>query len=141
MIRPLSGRIYDRYGAPALLIPGSLFIATGLLLLSFASTTAGLFPAALCYGFGFGSMQPALQTWMIQSVEPRQRGLANGMFLNSLDLGVAIGSMLLGAVAMFTSYAVMYRYSILAPLLLLAVYLLVLMMTRQNSKRKAAIQG
>ncbi|MEK4516557.1 MFS transporter [Paenibacillus sp. FSL H8-0122] len=140
VIRPLSGRIYDRYGAAALLIPGSLFIVAGLLLLSFASTTAGLFPAALCYGFGFGSMQPALQTWMIQSVEPRQRGLANGMFLNSLDLGVAIGSMLLGAVAMFTSYAVMYRYSILAPLLLLAVYLLVLV-TRQNSKRKAALQG
>lgn len=71
---------------------------------------------------------------------PRQRGLANGMFLNSLDLGVAIGSMLLGAVAMFTSYAVMYRYSILAPLLLLAVYLLALV-ARQNSKRKAALQG
>lgn len=140
VIRPLSGRIYDRFGAAALLIPGSLFIIAGLLLLSFASTTAGLFPAALCYGFGFGSMQPALQTWMIQFVEPRQRGLANGMFLNSLDLGVAIGSMLLGAVAMFTSYAVMYRYSVLAPVLLLAVYLIVLV-TRQNSKRKAALQG
>lgn len=123
IIRPLSGKIYDRYGPAALLIPGSLFIIAGLLLLSFAATTAALFPAALCYGIGFGSMQPALQTWMIQSVEPRQRGLANGMFFNSLDLGVAAGSMLLGAVALFTSYAVMYRYSILALVLLLLVYL------------------
>lgn len=140
IIRPLSGKIYDRFGPAALLIPGSLFIMGGLLLLSFASTTAALFPAALCYGIGFGSMQPALQTWMIQSVEPRQRGLANGMFFNSLDLGVAIGSMLLGAVALFTSYAVMYRYSILAPALLLAVYLPVYA-SRRNPKRKAAIQG
>jgi MFS family permease len=140
IIRPLSGKIYDRFGPAALLIPGSLFIAGGLLLLSFASTTAALFPAALCYGFGFGSMQPALQTWMIQSVEPRQRGLANGMFFNSLDLGVAIGSMLLGAIALFASYAVMYRYSIVAPLLLLAVYLPVYA-SQRSRRRRAALQG
>jgi predicted MFS family arabinose efflux permease len=85
-------------------------------------------------------MQPALQTWMIQSVEPRQRGLANGMFFNSLDLGVAVGSMILGAVALFTSYAVMYRYSILAPALLLAVYLPVYASLRSR-KRKASMQG
>jgi len=123
IVRPLSGRIYDRFGPAALLIPGSLFVMGGLLLLSFASSTAALFPAALCYGIGFGSMQPSLQTWMIQSVEPRQRGMANGMFLNSLDLGVAAGSMLLGMIALYTSYAVMYRFSILAPGLLLVLYL------------------
>uniref|UniRef100_UPI00406C1F26 MFS transporter n=1 Tax=Paenibacillus sp. FSL L8-0436 TaxID=2954686 RepID=UPI00406C1F26 len=123
IIRPLSGKIYDRFGPAALLIPGSLFIIGGLLLLSFASSTAALFPAALCYGIGFGSMQPALQTWMIQSVDTRQRGMANGMFFNSLDLGVAIGTMLLGSVALYNSYAVMYRYSALAPALLLMVYI------------------
>lgn len=137
IVRPLSGRIYDRFGPAALLIPGSLFIAAGLLLLSYASSTAALFPAALCYGIGFGSMQPALQTWMIQSVGPRQRGLANGMFFNSLDLGVAVGSMLLGVIALYTSYAVMYRYSILAPVLLLAVYLIVIISGRNNKSAAA----
>lgn len=138
IIRPLSGKIYDRFGPAALLIPGSLFIAGGLLLLSFASTTAALFPAALCYGFGFGSMQPALQTWMIQSVEPRQRGLANGMFFNSLDLGVAIGTLLLGAIALYTSYAVMYRYSIIAPVLLLVIYLFVYASQRSRKRHSHA---
>ncbi|WNS45699.1 MFS transporter [Paenibacillus sp. MMS20-IR301] len=140
IIRPLSGKIYDRFGPAALLIPGSLFIMAGLLLLSFAASTAALFPAALCYGIGFGSMQPALQTWMIQSVRPRQRGLANGMFFNSLDLGVAVGSMLLGTIALFTSYAVMYRYSALALVLLLSVYLPVYL-TQRNHKRKDLTQG
>ncbi|GGF84843.1 MFS transporter [Paenibacillus albidus] len=134
-VRPLSGKIYDRYGPAALLIPGSVFIIGGLILLSFASTTAALFPAALCYGIGFGSMQPSLQTWMIQSVEPRQRGMANGMFLNSLDLGVAAGSMLLGSVALFTSYAVMYRFSTLAPALLLLIYITILFLKRRRSHR------
>ncbi|MBW4083397.1 MFS transporter [Paenibacillus sp. S150] len=138
VVRPLSGKIYDRFGPPALLIPGSLFIVAGLLLLSFAASTAALFPAALCYGIGFGSMQPALQTWMIQSVEPRQRGMANGMFFNSLDLGVAAGSMILGSIALYTSYAVMYRYSALAPVLLLLIYTAVLLVKRCNSRKPAA---
>ncbi|CQR55403.1 MFS transporter [Paenibacillus riograndensis] len=137
VVRPLSGKIYDRFGPPALLIPGSLFIVAGLLQLSFASSTAALFPAALCYGIGFGSMQPALQTWMIQSVEPRQRGTANGMFFNSLDLGVAIGTMILGSIALYTSFGVMYRYSALAPVLLLLIYTTLLIAKRYNRQKPA----
>ncbi|KWX74003.1 MFS transporter [Paenibacillus jilunlii] len=137
VVRPLSGKIYDRFGPPALLIPGSLFIVAGLLQLSFASSTAALFPAAIFYGIGFGSMQPALQTWMIQSVEPRQRGMANGMFFNSLDLGVAIGTMILGSIALYTSYGVMYRYSALAPVLLLLIYTTLLLAKRYNRQKSA----
>ncbi|MBY0011096.1 MFS transporter [Paenibacillus typhae] len=140
IIRPVSGKIYDRFGPAALLIPGSLFIIGGLLLLSFASSTAALFPAALCYGIGFGSMQPALQTWMIQSVDPRQRGTANGMFLNSLDFGVAVGTMILGSVALYNSYAVMYRYSALAPLLLLVIYSVVLITKRRRRSASSRVQ-
>ncbi|WP_042200751.1 MFS transporter [Paenibacillus camerounensis] len=140
VIRPLSGKIYDRFGPAALLIPGSLFIIGGLLLLSFASSTAALFPAAICYGIGFGSMQPALQTWMIQSVDPRQRGMANGMFFNSLDLGVAIGTMILGSVALYNSYAVMYRYSALAPLLLLLLYTGVFLVQRRRRSASGPLQ-
>ncbi|AIQ52387.1 MFS transporter [Paenibacillus sp. FSL R7-0331] len=140
IIRPLSGKIYDRFGPAALLIPGSLFIIGGLLLLSFASSTAALFPAAICYGIGFGSMQPALQTWMIQSVDPRQRGMANGMFFNSLDLGVAIGTMILGSVALYNSYAVMYRYSALAPLLLLLLYTGVFLVQRRRRSASGPLQ-
>lgn len=135
IVRPFSGKIYDRYGPAALLIPGSLFIIAGLVLLSFASSTAALFPAAICYGIGFGSMQPSLQTWMIQAVAPRQRGMANGMFLNSLDLGVATGSMLLGSIAMYTSYAVMYRFSALAPAILLIVYITILALQRRSRQK------
>ncbi|WP_054956418.1 MFS transporter [Paenibacillus dakarensis] len=122
VIRPVSGRLYDRYGHKALLIPGALFMCAGLLLLTFETTTFGLFMSALCYGLGFGSIQPSLQTWMIQEVPPRQRGMANGMFLNSLDLGVAIGAMLLGAIAQITSYTIMYRYSAIAVFLVVIIY-------------------
>lgn len=134
LIRPVSGRLYDRYGHKALLIPGALCMLAGLLLLTYATSTGGLLLSAFCYGLGFGSMQPTLQTWMIQEVDPRQRGMANGMFLNSLDFGVAIGAIILGAIARFSNYTIMYRYSSIAMILLIMVYIAAFI--RRSSTRK-----
>lgn len=124
LVRPFAGRIYDNKGPKALLIPGAIFIAAGLILLSYASSMSVLFIAAFLYGIGYGSMQSSLQTWMIQVVSPSQRGMANGMFLNSLDLGIATGALLLGAIAAITSYTDMYRYSVMFMILFLLIYLI-----------------
>ncbi len=113
LIRPFSGKLYDRFGPKALLVPGAILLIVGLLLLSMAHSTLGLLASALCYGLGWGALQPTMQTWMIQVVNPHQRGMANGMFLNSLDLGVALGAMILGTIASATSYTSMYRYSVI----------------------------
>lgn len=137
LVRPFSGRIYDRYGHKALLLPGSLFLIGGLVLLSFAHTDAWMYLSALCYGIGFGVMQPALQTWMIQVVSPKQRGMANGMFLNSLDLGVAIGALILGVIAKATDYAAMYRFSAIAIVIMIVIY--VLGASKQTSPQKSTI--
>ncbi|WP_339218419.1 MFS transporter [Paenibacillus sp. FSL W7-1332] len=124
LVRPFSGRIYDRYGHKALVIPAAILMVAGLLLLTFATSTGTLLLSALCYGLGFGAMQPSIQTWMIQEVHPLQRGMANGMFFNSLDFGVAIGSIALGSIAKSTSYAIMYRYSAIALVMLILIYII-----------------
>lgn len=141
LIRPLSGKIYDRYGHKALLIPAAVFILTGLMALTFASSTGGLLLAASFYGIGFGAMQPSLQTWMIQAVPPKQRGTANGTFLNSLDFGVAIGSMALGAIARFSNYTVMYRYSAGAMVLFILIYGIYLLKRLLPKKNGALTQS
>ena len=99
-------------------------MAIGLTILSFATSMPILFVAAFIYGIGYGSMQSSLQTWMIQIVAPTQRGMANGMFLNTLDLGIATGALLLGAVASMTSYTDMYRYSVIFMIVFLLIYLI-----------------
>lgn len=124
LVRPFAGRLYDQKGPKALLIPGAIFIAIGLILLSYASSMPMLFLAAFIYGIGYGSMQSSLQTWMIQIVAPSQRGMANGMFLNTLDLGIATGALLLGGIASLTSYTDMYRYSVMFMILFLLIYLI-----------------
>ncbi|WP_405156237.1 MFS transporter [Paenibacillus sp. FSL K6-0108] len=123
LVRPFAGRIYDNKGPKALLIPGAIFIAAGLIILSYATSMSILFVAAFLYGIGYGSIQSSIQTWMIQIVSPSQRGMANGMFLNTLDLGIALGALLLGAIASITSYTDMYRYSIMFIILFLLIYL------------------
>lgn len=135
LVRPFSGRIYDRYGHKALVIPAAVLMVTGLLLLTFASSTGIMLLSALCYGLGFGAMQPSIQTWMIQEVHPLQRGMANGMFFNSLDFGVAIGSIALGYIAKSTSYTIMYRYSAIALVLLILIY--IVMQATGKSRTKA----
>jgi MFS family permease len=137
LVRPISGKIYDKKGHRALLIPGAVLVIAGLLLVSYTTTMTMLVIAALVFGSGFGIMQPTLQTWTIQASSPEYRGMANGMFLNSIDLGVAIGSMLLGTIAMSTSYAVMFRISIVFMVLFVAVYSVVIF--GRGARRKAAL--
>ncbi|WP_438347436.1 MFS transporter [Paenibacillus sp. FA6] len=122
IVRPISGKLYDRKGHIVLLIPAALFLMTGLILLSYSTSTISLAVAALFYGVGFGTAQPTIQTWMIQSVTPQQQGMANSMYFNSLDLGVAIGALSLGQIASHSSYAVMYRYSSIFLVLFIVLY-------------------
>ncbi|WP_322903710.1 MFS transporter [Paenibacillus campi] len=138
LIRPFSGKIYDRFGPKALLVPGAMLLIAGLLLLSLAHSTLGLFAAALCYGVGWGALQPTMQTWMIQVVSPHQRGMANGMFLNSLDLGVALGAMILGTIASATTYTSMYRYSVVFIVLYIIIGIIYMVRAQKTPAQQSA---
>lgn len=124
LIRPLSGKLFDKMGHLAVLPSGAVFVGVGLLILSFASSNAMMIAAAALYGLGYGCIQPSIQAWMVKEVSPEQRGMANGFFLNSIDLGIAVGSLLLGMIAAHSSYAVMYRWSAASLLLFLVIYFL-----------------
>lgn len=139
MIRPVSGRIFDAKGHAAVLIPAALIVIASMLILSFTTTLPLLILSALLYGLGFGAIQPTLQAWMLRTSKPEQYGAANSMFYNSMDFGVAVGAVLLGAIASGTDYAVMYRYSAGFMGMFLAFYLAVQMAKRtRRSKRKTS---
>ncbi|WP_425589540.1 MFS transporter [Fictibacillus terranigra] len=113
IVRPFSGKIFDSKGPFILLTSGAFSVMCGLFTLSIASSTSFVILSAMLYGFGYGMIQPSVQAWMIKEVDVEQRGIANSMFFNTLDLGVAAGSMLLGLVAMHFNYSGMYRLSAL----------------------------
>jgi MFS family permease len=123
IVRPITGMLFDRKGPEWVLLPGAIFTLAGLLLLSYAHSEASLAAAAICYGIGFGSLQPALQAWTIARAAPNRRGAANGTFFSANDLGIGLGAMVLGALANISgSYALMYRYSTVLILVFIFIY-------------------
>lgn len=125
LIRPISGRIFDRKGHGAVLVPAAVCVILSLILLSYTHSIPMLFVSALLYGLGFGAIQPTIQAWMLRVTPREQHSTANSMYYNSTDLGVAAGAMILGAISSVSSYAVMYRYSAGFMVLFLVVYGLV----------------
>ncbi|MFC5528122.1 MFS transporter [Cohnella yongneupensis] len=137
LIRPFSGRLFDRRGHAAVLIPASLFVTASMTLLSNTHAMPMLILSALLYGLGFGAIQPTIQAWMLRSSTPEQYGTANSMFYNSTDFGVALGAILLGAISSASNYAVMYRFSAGCMALFVVLILLQPILSANRSKRAA----
>jgi len=135
-VRPLAGKLFDRRGPVWILLPGAVVLGVGLLLLSYSTTEMELIVAAILFGIGVGSVQPSLQAWTIKRVNPNRRGAATGTFFSAFDLGIGGGAMILGAIAKATSFALMYRYSLVALALYLIIYIVYL--SRQAKKAQAA---
>ncbi|RTE03938.1 MFS transporter [Paenibacillus whitsoniae] len=136
LIRPISGKLFDRKGPGAVLIPAAASVIASMLLLSFTTTMPLLIVSALLYGLGFGAIQPTIQAWMLRMTPKAQHSMANSLFYNSTDLGVAIGAFLLGSIAAVTGYATMYRYSAGFMLLFLILFIARLLF---GGKRSSAV--
>ena len=134
--RPFAGKLFDRRGHAFVIVPGVLFMIVGLFMLSYATSIYSLVAASLCYGLGYGATHPSLQAWAIQRAPAERKGAANGTFLSSLDLGYAIGAVLLGLIATHTNYAIMYRISILFLTAFAVVYGYHLIKTKQDVTNK-----
>lgn len=135
LVRPIAGRLFDKKGHIAVFPLGAVLVGSGLIGLSFVHSNAMLIVSALLYGLGYGCIQPSAQAWMVKVVAPEKRGMANGFFLNSIDYGIAVGSISLGTIAAHSSYAVMYRLSALLMALFLAVYFLSRLWAAKQRKR------
>ncbi|MGD0031499.1 MFS transporter [Paenibacillus illinoisensis] len=123
IVRFISGRLFDRKGHTWVILPGSVLLAASLLVLSYSHSMTMLAISAVLFGFGFGAVQPSLQAWILNRVEPELRGPANATFYSAFDLGIGGGALLLGRLAEASSYAMMYRYSFLVIILFCIVYI------------------
>ena len=107
-LRPITGKIYDRKGANYVVYPAIALFSIGLIILSQINSVAGLMIAAIFIGIGFGSAQPCLQTLSIQRSAKDRIGHATSTFFTCYDLGIALGSILLGLVIAQQSYSFAY---------------------------------
>lgn len=131
--RPFAGRIMDRRGPGPVLIAGLLSLIAGFLLLWASRDLTGFTAAAVLIGIGNGNTWPTLQTMVINMVEPQRRGVANSTYFSSVDLGIGVGSIVLGWFAQGTSIGTMYLVSAFILLIPLA-YLFLHVVKDYNSK-------
>jgi MFS family permease len=122
IIRPIAAKLYDDWGHFPIIVPGAMICAAGTALLSMTVNLPMLIAAATCYGAGIGMLFPVLEAWALKSVPSERQTAASTTFYNFFDIGVGLGSVILGLVAQTTSYSIMYLYSTLIFALFLAVY-------------------
>jgi MFS family permease len=111
LIRPIAGKLSDRYGETVVIVPGLVITISALIALSFSTGLFGVLVSAVLYGIGFGSAQPALQAATIRLARPDRKGVANASLLTATDLGIGLGAIMLGLVSQYTSYQVLFTVS------------------------------
>ncbi|WP_170270395.1 MFS transporter [Heliorestis acidaminivorans] len=106
--RPYAGRQVDQGHIDKIVASGLLLIIVSLLLLSQTYHVATLMISGAIYGLGIGFTMPALQTLSVIGVPYHRRGTANGTFFSFFDLGIGLGAIGWGYVAMIVGYRTMY---------------------------------
>ena len=109
--RPFTGRLFDRMSEHVVIYPSIVLYGIGLILLSMAHTPAMFLIASGVIGLGFGAVFPSFQAIAIKSSPAEKSGVATGTFFLLLDLGMGVGSFILGMVAAQTNYSSMYFLS------------------------------
>jgi len=121
--RPYFGRLADRKGYAAAVLPGILAVFVAILLLYLAHSLLVFLLAGFIYGIGFGGTQPALQAMAVRNVEPSRRGAANATFFLGFDFGIGFGSIAWGLLVDILGYEYIYLLALIPTLIALVLFL------------------
>lgn len=104
LIRPWAGRWSDQFGRRRVLVPALAVAGLGLLILSQATVGWQVLAAACVYGMGFSSLQPTVMALIVDRVAASERGVAMATYAGAIDIGVGLGAMLGGFLALQVRY-------------------------------------
>ncbi|WP_180107362.1 MFS transporter [Acinetobacter sp. YH12085] len=110
IVRPWVGKVYDRKGPSAVIYPSFICFAIGLVVVSFLTNQWVLWISAVFMGIGYGSVFPCLQTVAIQTVEKARMGHAISTFFALFDIGLAVGSVIMGVLIAYFGFQATYLF-------------------------------
>lgn len=114
--RLVTGRVYDRFGADAVIYPSIFLLSAGLALLGTAQSTLALLLAAALVGLAYGIAVPSIQSLAVQKSSPHRISAVTATVFTFLDLGMGAGAYLIGAGIPLLGHARVYL--LLTPLML-----------------------
>lgn len=107
-VRPFAGKAFDQRGPFKIMVVGFVAIVIAFVLLYLSTGLALFVLAAVAMGVGYGIVQPSLQAMAINRVADYRRGAANGTLMSAFDLGIGLGSILLGVLSKVVGLHKMY---------------------------------
>ncbi len=105
LVRLIGGDLPDRVGPVPCAIGAALLEALGLVLIGVADSAAVAIAGAMIMGGAYSTLYPALALIVVDQVEEDRRGVALGTFTACFDLGVGLGSPLVGAFVALGGYS------------------------------------
>jgi MFS family permease len=103
--RLFAGGLPDRIGAARCAVGAALIEMVGLVLIGAADSLPVVIAGAMGMGAAFSLLFPSLSLLAVERVVPERRGAAMGTFTAAFDLGMLIGSPLVGAAALLGGYS------------------------------------
>ncbi len=121
LTRLTAGKVTDQYGEKIFVYACNLAMLIAFLLMGLWPNTVTYLLSAVLAGFGFGGLEPALQSMAVAIAPPERRGSANSTFLCAYDIGIGVGGGIAGALISGVGYGrmfvIMSTFNILAILL------------------------
>lgn len=108
LIRPISGKIFDRHGPKIIMGVGFVASIFAYIMLATDFGAISFYGSSMLLGIGWGTIGPAGMSLSINMVDDTRRGVVNATIVTSFDLGIGIGAILLGFVSKFLGYSSMY---------------------------------
>jgi MFS family permease len=110
-IRTQAGKLSDRFGRRAVVVPGLGTIAAALVLLALAGRPWHILAAGVVFGLGMGAVTPSLAAFLTDRAPASERARAFATYYGSFELGIAVGSVALGWVLAATTFPAMWLTS------------------------------
>ena len=124
LTRLTAGKVTDRKGESVFAYSCNLAMLLALLLLGLWPNVVTYFLAAALAGFGFGGLEPALQSMAVAIAPPERRGSANSTFLCAYDIGIGLGGGIAGWLISGVGYEKMFVIMGVFNILAVVIYVL-----------------
>jgi MFS family permease len=98
-------RVSDRVGRPRVLMPTMAMLGLAFFVLALPPAVPTLAAAAVLYGAAVAVLYPTLLALLVDRTPEEERGSAIGTLSASFDLGVVVGSLLVGLAVERVSYS------------------------------------
>ena len=108
LVRITVGKVADRKGEGLFVYSCNAAMFVAFLLLAFHPNTVAFILSAVLAGYGFGGLEPALQSMAVHIAPPERRGSANSTFLCAYDIGIGIGGGIAGLLITCCGYSKMF---------------------------------